>query len=74
MTLKSDIGADEFSLDFDVMGIFMNKEVPSQEEEDFWEDPYQRLSDSPDMEDVVDQKMMKSILTSMISLLVLRYV
>ena len=42
----------------DIYGIdeFINKEVPSQQEEDVWEKPYQRFPDSPDMDDVVDQE------------------
>ena len=55
MTLESTIGADEFMLDLDGMDAFINAEVPQQEEEDVWEEPYQVLPDSPDMEDVVDQ-------------------
>ena len=41
LPLKSDIGADEFMSDIDGTYAFISKEVTSQEEEDFWEEPYQ---------------------------------
>ena len=56
MTLQSSIGKDEFMSDLDGMDAFINQEVPSHEEEDVWEEPYQELPESPDMGDVVDQE------------------
>ena len=56
MTIESAIGADGFMSDLDGMDAFINEEVPSQEEEDVWEEPYQILPDSPDMDDVVYQE------------------
>ena len=41
------------------MDTFINKEVMSQEEEDFWEEPYQGLPDSTDRDNVVDQENVK---------------
>ena len=49
MILESSIGADEYMSDIYDMDAFINEEVISQEEEDFWEEPYQVLTDSPDM-------------------------
>ena len=43
MTLESAIGADEFMSDLDIMDAFINKEVPSHEEEDVWKEPYQGI-------------------------------
>ena len=42
--------------DIYVMDEFTNKEVPSHEVEDVWEEPYQELPESSDMDDVVDQE------------------
>ena len=56
MTLESTIGADEFMLDLDIMNAFINEEVMPQEEEDFWEEPYQVLPDPPNMDNVADQE------------------
>ena len=42
-------------LDINGMGIFFNEDVPSQEEDDVWDEPYQVLPDSPDMEYDVNQ-------------------
>ena len=56
MTLESTIGADEFMLYIDGMDAFVNKEVPSQEEEDVCKEPYQILPESPDIDDVVYQE------------------
>ena len=56
MTLESVIGADEFMLYLGGMNEFINKEVPSQKEEDVWEEPHQGLPDSPEMDDVVNQE------------------
>ena len=56
MTLESSIGAVEFISDFNVIDVFINKEVKSQEEEDVWEEPHQGLPESPDMDDVVNQE------------------
>ena len=39
-----------------VMDTFINKEAPSQEEEDVWEEPYQGLPYSPGMENLLDQE------------------
>ena len=55
MTLESTIGADKFMLDLDGMDSFINDEVLSQEEEDIWEESYQELPDSPNMDNDVDQ-------------------
>ena len=55
MALESEIGADEFMSDIDGMDAFINEEVPSQEGGGVWEEPYQWLPDSPDMDDVVYQ-------------------
>ena len=49
MTLDSASDADEFMLDLDGIIAFINKQVPSQDEKDVWEEPYQGLPDSPDM-------------------------
>ena len=54
--LESDIGADYFLSYLFSMDEFINKEVPSQQEEDVLEEPNQGLPDSPDMDDVVDQE------------------
>ena len=35
---------------------FVTEEVPSQEEEYIWEEPYQILPDSPNMDDIMDQE------------------
>ena len=43
-------------LDLNGMDAFINEEVPSQEEEDVWQKPYQGFPDSPDMVNVVDQE------------------
>ena len=37
MKLESCIGADEFMSDIYGMDAFINKEVPPQDKEDFWE-------------------------------------
>ena len=42
--------------DLDGMDAFINKEVPSQKEEDIWEEPYQLLLDSHNIDNVVDQE------------------
>ena len=55
MTLASDIGADEFISDLDGMDAFIKEEVPSQEEWDVLNEPYQGLPNSPDMDDAVYQ-------------------
>ena len=55
MALESAIGAYEFMLDLDGMDAFINKGDPSQEEEVVWEESYQGLPDTPDMDNVVDQ-------------------
>ena len=55
MTLQSAIGPDGFISDIDVTYAFINEEVLSQEEEDVWEETYQGLPESPDMDDVMDQ-------------------
>ena len=72
--LESAIGKYEFMLDIDGMGALINEEVTSQEEEDIWEQSYQGLPYSPDMEMLCIKKILKRLLTSMISLLDLRYV
>ena len=54
-TLDSSSGADKFMSGLGGMDAFINEEVPSQKE-DVWEEPYQVLPDSPDMENVVDQE------------------
>ena len=74
MTLQSDIGADEFMSDLNGMDSFIYQEVPSKEEEDVWQELYQGLPDSPDMDDVMDQEILKILLTPMISFLTLMYV
>ena len=56
MILESAIGPDEFMSNIDGLDTFINEEVPSQQEEDVWEKPYQGLPDSPDMDNVVDQE------------------
>ena len=56
MKIESAIGADEFMSDRSGMDAFINKNVTSQEEEDVWEESYQGLSDSPDMDDAMDQE------------------
>ena len=56
MKLESAICADKCMSDLDVMDTFINKEVPSQRRRKLWEEPYQGLPDSPDMDDVVDQE------------------
>ena len=56
MTPESAIGEDEFMLDLVVIDAFINKEVTSQHEYYVWEEPYQGLTDSPNMDDVVDQE------------------
>ena len=56
MMLESDIVADEFMKDIDSMNAFIDEEVPSQKEDDDWEEAYQVLPDSPYMEAVVDQE------------------
>ena len=43
-------------LDIDGMDAFINEEITSQEEEDVWEETYQGLPESPDMDDVMDQE------------------
>ena len=53
MALESSIGVYEFMLDLDGMQAFKNEKVSSQVEEDVWEEPNQRLPESPDMDDVV---------------------
>ena len=55
MKQESAIGADKFMSYLDVMDTLINEEVPPQEE-DVWEEPYQVLPESPDMEDVMDQE------------------
>ena len=55
-TLDSTIVADDFILDIDEMIAFVTEEVPSQEEEYIWEEPYQILPDSPNMDDIMDQE------------------
>ena len=52
MTLEYAAGEDEFMSDLDGMDALINKEVPSQAEEYFWEDPYQGLPDSLEMYNV----------------------
>ena len=74
MKLKYAIGLDEFMSDIDGMYAFINKEVPLQEEEGFWEEPYQGLIDSPNIDYIMDQENLKRMLTPMISLSELRYV
>ena len=54
--LGSDIGVDEFISDLNGMDAFIKKEVPSQEEEYVWYEPYQGLPYYSDMDDVVDQE------------------
>ena len=56
MTLEYTIGSDEFMSDLDGMDALINEEVLSQEKEYFWEELYQGLPDSPDMDDAVDQE------------------
>ena len=56
MKLYFSIDAYEFMSDINGMDSFINEEVPSQEQEYVWDEPYRRWSDSPDMEDVVDQE------------------
>ena len=56
MILEYDIGAYGFMSYIDGMDVLINEEVPSQEEEDVWEEPYQVLLESPDMDNVVDQE------------------
>ena len=73
MTLDSTIGADELMSDIYGMDAFINKEFLSQQQEGVWEEPYQGLPDSPDMDDVMDQENAKILLEPMISFLVLRY-
>ena len=38
------------------MDSFIKEEVPSQEEEDVWDEPYRVLPESPYMDDVVDEE------------------
>ena len=56
MVLESAIGIDEFMSDLNVMDAFINNEVPSKEGGNVWEDPYQELPDSPEMNIFVDQE------------------
>ena len=42
--------------DLDGIYSFINEEFLSQKEEDFWEELYQGLPESPDMDDVVDKE------------------
>ena len=56
MTLESAIGEGELFSYINGMNLFINKDVPSQEEEDVWEELYQGLPYSLDMEYVVDQE------------------
>ena len=56
MILESSIGADEFMLNLYTMDAIINKEFITQEQEDVWEESYQGLSDSPNMENVMDQE------------------
>ena len=56
MTLQSSIVADEFMSDLDGMDAFINEEVPSQEEECFWEEINQRLTYYHEIDDVADQE------------------
>ena len=60
--------------DLDGRDAFINEEIPSQEEEGVWEEPYQGLPYSPDMDDAVDQNILKWLFTPIISFLALRYV
>ena len=39
----------------DGMDVFVNDDVPSQQEEYVWEEPYQGLIEPPDMDDVANQ-------------------
>ena len=43
-------------LDINGMGIFFNEDVPSQEEDDVWDEPYQVLLYYPDIDNIVDQE------------------
>ena len=38
------------------MDSFIKEEVPSQEEEDVWDEPYQVLLYYPDIDNIVDQE------------------
>ena len=56
MTLESTISKYEFMSDLDGMDEFINEEVLSLEGKYFFKEPYQRLPDSTEMDNVVDQE------------------
>ena len=54
MELDYEIGSNEFMSDLNGIDAFINEEVQSQEGGDVWEEPYQVLPDSPQMDNVMD--------------------
>ena len=56
MTLEPAIVTDEFMTDLDGMDTFIDDEFKSQEGQDFWEESYQELPDSREMDKVVDHE------------------
>ena len=56
MALDYEIGSNEFMSDLNGIDAFINEEVQSQEGGDVWEEPYQVLPDSSEMDEVMDQE------------------
>ena len=56
MALEYVISTDGFISDLNGMDSFINKEFMSQEGGSVWQEPYLELSDSPNMDEVVDKQ------------------